>query len=134
MNGTQLGYGPRLSDDEYQRKIVELHSQERAREDEQLRHQELDLDISHKLGQDFPDDLRQAIWEIQQKVEARRAKLRWISILERFTHLSLLPWSANLVARKMAARYRTVLSSEEVRALLGADPSDLPRFHRKENS
>jgi hypothetical protein len=74
-----LGYGPRLTDLEYDRKIIGLYSglptapaKELVRS---LRRQELDLAIDHRLGINFPVDRREALWQIQKRVEKKRLRL-----------------------------------------------------------
>lgn len=132
-NGKRFDYGPTLSDDEYQRKIVELHATEGRRTEclsaQELRHEELELDINHKLGRDFPRDRRQALWEIVQRVEERRGRLLWISLLQRIVPFGFLPWRANALARYLADQYQGVLSREETEALLDVNSDNIPRFH-----
>jgi hypothetical protein len=134
MNGgglakDDIGHGPRLSQSEYERRIVELHAglpprpskQEQAR----LRRRELELTIDHRLGRNFPPARRDALWEIQQRVEGRRLRLAlyWL------THFISYGWlyrRANKVARFVVDEYATVLNPEELRAYFGAEESERP--------
>jgi hypothetical protein len=82
-----LGYGPRLTDEEYEKKIIALHRDlppvsSRVQE-RQVRRLELDLSIDHRLGRDFPRSKREALWAIQQQVEKKRGRLLFKYLLRK---------------------------------------------------
>jgi hypothetical protein len=70
-------HGPKLSAEEYERRIVALHADGPAmpdREEElRLRRAEFDLTIDHRLGEAFPVERRERLWAAQQGVDRRRA-------------------------------------------------------------
>ena len=78
MNG-DLGYGPRLTGEEYDRAIVALHERlppmPTREEDRAARRAELDLAIDHRLGREFPQTKRDALWQVMQSLERRRLRL-----------------------------------------------------------
>ncbi len=88
-----LGYGPCLSADEYEKKIIALHSDlppSPSREQErQTRRLELELAIDSRLGVDFPGSKRDALWKIQQKVEKKRGRLLFKYLLRKIFSKSL---------------------------------------------
>jgi hypothetical protein len=124
-----LGYGPRLSQREYEQRIAELYSGTppvpSREEDESLRRRELDLTIDYRLGADFPAARREALWHIQQRVEKKRLRLtlHWLSSL--LSRLWLYK-RANRVAKYIVDEYGKVLNKEELRAYFGAEESDSP--------
>lgn len=117
-------HGPRISGEEYDRRIVALYSDlppEPSREQTlRARREELDLTVDHRLGKDFPDSRREALWEVHQRVQ--RAPLRLIlkSALNR-----ILPWDTARDARKLAGHaveeYGRVLTHGELELFFGED-------------
>lgn len=69
-------FGSRLSDDEYDGAIVDLHRgmapMPTPDEDRALRRRALDLAIDHRLGREFPQARRDALWVASERVESRR--------------------------------------------------------------
>src|SRR5262249_57312564 len=74
-------YGPRLTDEEYDRAVVDLHRgmspMPTREEDRALRRRALDLAIDHRLGRNFPRDRREALWKASERVESKRI---WIGV------------------------------------------------------
>jgi hypothetical protein len=72
----EANHGPRLTDEEYDKRIIELHrglpSMPSEDQDRQVRRMALDLAIDHRLGCDFPQARRESLWAIQQRTEKRR--------------------------------------------------------------
>src|SRR5580704_10542882 len=72
-------YGPRLTDEEYERQILSLHQTlpplPSPDQDREARRQELELAIDHRLGRGFPRDRRSALWAVQQHIERKRLRL-----------------------------------------------------------
>lgn len=117
-------YGPRLTDEEYDRQIVALHSglpaipsREQAR---QVRHAALDLAIDHRLGRKFPRDRRNALWAIQERLERKRLKMLATYLLKRLFRQSLAPQARGL-AGYIVDQYATVLSPAELECFFGAE-------------
>lgn len=118
---SNLGHGPRTSREEYDRRIVALYSgapvvPTRAQEAE-MRRQELDLTVDHRLGRDFPFDRREALWRVAQRVERRRARLlAWHLI--RWVLPGGLERAAARIAGGLIAEYGKVLEPAELEAYL----------------
>lgn len=74
-----LGHGPRLTDEDYDRKIIGLHSTlptaPSREQDRAVRRKELELAVDHRLGINFPADRRETLWAIQERVERKRLRL-----------------------------------------------------------
>ncbi len=72
----ELNHGPRLTDEEYDNGIIELHRDlppmPSEQQDRQKRRMALNLAIDHRLGREFPQERRELLWAIQQRVEKRR--------------------------------------------------------------
>src|SRR5215470_11283353 len=64
-------YGPRLTDEEYEKRIISLYRDlpplPSPDQDREVRRQELNLAIDHRLGRDFPEERRSALWTAQQR-------------------------------------------------------------------
>lgn len=122
-------HGPRLSDAEYDRAIVALHSglpPKPSRDlDRQTRRRALDLAIDHRLGRHFPHDRREALWAIQQRVDRRRGRLLFKYLLRRFLARGLAR-DAQGLARGLVAEYATVLTPAELEAYFGAEEARHP--------
>lgn len=129
-----LGYGPRLSDEEYDRRVVELqahlpptpsHEQEK-----QVRHQELELAINHRLGINFPTARRDALWLIKEGVERKRVLLAvkyWVlSCLGRSAIPKGLSDDAHGIAGFMVDAFAEVLDEEELRNFFGLEKGERP--------
>ena len=119
-----IDHGARLTGEEFDRRIVALHSGLPPVPDKKLqreiRRRELDLAIDHRLGCDFPDDRRQALWEIQERIENKRGRLL-IGYLFRKTFGSSLSKMAKGLAGYVVDEYAKVL-----------DPIELEQFFGKE--
>ena len=124
-----LGYGPHLSDEEYDEQIIELHRgmpPTLSREQElQIRRQELELAIEHRLGRDFPRPKREALWAIQQKVDKKRFRLIFKYILRKF-FASSLARDAQGLAGYLVHEYAKVLSKKELESFFGVEEAHHP--------
>lgn len=122
-------HGPRLTDAEYDRAIVALHSGRPPRPsrdlDRQVRRQALDLAIDHRLGRDFPRDRREALWTIQQRLDRRRGRLLFKYLLRRFLAKALAR-DAQGLAHDLVAEFATVLTPAELEAYFGSEESRHP--------
>ncbi len=124
-----LGYGPRLTDEEYDKQIIGLHRgmpPTLSREQElQIRRQELELAIDHRLGCDFPRSKREALWAIQQKVDRKRFRLIFKYMLRKF-FASSLARDAQGLAGYLVHEYAKVLSQKELESFFGAEEARHP--------
>jgi|GEM_PF-1142922 hypothetical protein len=125
-------YGPRLSDEEYERQILSLYSSlppsPSPDQDREVRRQELQLTIDHRLGRDFPAERRSAVWAVRERVEKRRLRLGLRYLLRQFI-AKVLVQDAWTLAGYAAEEYAKVLSPQEVKRFLdlkGDEPATLP--------
>jgi hypothetical protein len=120
-------YGPRLTDEEYDRAIVDLHrgmSPMPTREEERaLRRRALDLAIDHRLGVKFPQARREELWAAAERVESRRI---WIGLKYLLRRLAGGRAHAEALTRALGREYGKVLTPSELEQFLGPVPLDLP--------
>jgi hypothetical protein len=124
-----LKYGPRLTEREYERKIIELHKglppMPTKEQDEEVRRAELNLAIDHRLGRDFPPERREALWAIQQRVEKKRLRLGIKFFLRRFLAKKLARDAQDL-AGYMVDEYAKVLSRAELESFFDLRKGERP--------
>lgn len=122
-------YGPRLSNEEYERRILDLYRNlppmPSADQDRKVRRQELGLAIDHRLGRNFPEDRRSALWAVQQSIEKKRLRLGMKYLLRRLT-TAFLSRNAQSLAGYAAEEYAKVLSREELRRFLDLKEGERP--------
>jgi hypothetical protein len=125
----ELDYGPRLTDDEYERRIVELRRglppMPTKAEDGALRRRELELAIDHRLGRDFPRERRDALWTLQQRIEKKRLRLGFKHLLRRLFGQPLVR-DAQRLAGYAVDEYAKVLSALELERFLGVPDGQRP--------
>jgi hypothetical protein len=129
---SELEYGPRLTDAEYEKQIVSLYRglppMPSPEQDRETRRRELNLAIDHRLGRNFPEERRSALWAAQQRVEKKRLRLAMKYLLHRLI-TKLLARDAQSLAGYAAEEYAKVLSPEELRRFLDlkeGEPPSLP--------
>lgn len=118
MSDDRPDHGPRLSGEEFDRRVVALHadlpSSPSRSERQRVRRAEFDLVIDYRLGMGFPIARRESLWVVQQRIERRRVALGVRHLLTR-----LIPGSAERgatrLARQLEREYEEVLSPAEVR-------------------
>ena len=124
-----LDYGARLSDEEYDRAIIALHSAMPAvlsrKQRREVRRRELELAVDHRLGRDFPRSRRDALWEVQQQVERRRLLLMFKYLLRRLVARGLVR-DAQQLAGYLVESYANVLSEAELERFFGKDAAHHP--------
>ncbi len=124
-----LDYGPRLSDEEYDRKIVELYRglppMPTEEQDREVRRRELELAIDHRLGRDFPLERRQALLAVQQRLENQG-----LGSAFRYFLGKLLPKyvvrHARFLAENTVNAYAKVLSKPELMRFLDLREDEVP--------
>jgi hypothetical protein len=125
MASPSLPYGRRISDEEYDRRVVALHTSAAVYgkdRDKELRRAELNLALDHRLGQDFPADRRRMLWEAQERIERHRRGLALRSLLGLMRTRSI-EGAAHRLARDLVRAYAQVLTRAELEAFFsdGAD-------------
>lgn len=129
LTDKELGHGPRLNDEEYDRRIVALQSalppvpSRRQRID--VRRAELDLAINHRLGRNFPAERREALWAIQNRVESKRVRLLMKHLVRRLFTRSLVR-DAQGLAGYLVDEYAKVLSTNELESFFGPEEVHSP--------
>lgn len=125
----ELNYGPRLTVEEYERKIIELHSglppMPTKDQDRQVRQMELNLAIDHRLGRDFPPERREDLWKIQQRVEKKRLWLALKYPLRRLFAKSLAR-DAQGLAGFLVEEYAKVLTQSELKSFFDLQEGQRP--------
>jgi hypothetical protein len=115
----ELNHGPRLSDGEYEKRIVELHRglppMPTEAQDRQVRRMALELAVDHRLGRDFPRERRELLWAVQQRVEKRRLWLAFTYPFRKFFAKSLARGAQGL-AGYLVDEYAQVLTAAELRS------------------
>lgn len=124
-----INHGPRLTDEEYDKRIIKLHgdlpTELTKEQDRQIRYQELELAIDHRLGRNFPPHRREALWAVQQRVERKRLKLIFKYLLRRFFAKSLAR-DAQGLAGYLVDEYAKVLNKTELESFFGAEEARRP--------
>lgn len=124
-----LNYGPRLTDDEYERRIIELHRglppMPTKDQDREVRRRELELAIDHRLGRDFPAERREALWAAKERVEKKRLRLGIKYLLKKLFAKNVAR-EAQSLAGYMVDEYATVLNSAEIESFFGLKKGERP--------
>lgn len=119
-------YGVRLSQAEYERRLVALYSggpplpsEAQTRKRDQI---ELHLLVDYHLGMEFPKSRREQLWQAKQKLDARRGWHLFLGLLTR-------PWDAGSVMMRAQVReFSQVLNAAELLAFLDLSPEDLKKL------
>lgn len=122
-------YGPRLSEEEYNRRILALYRDlpplPSPDQDRETRWQELNLTVDFRLGRAFPEARRQALWAVQQRIEKKRLRLAAKYLLRRFV-ARILARHAQELAGYAAEELSKVLSPQELRCFLDLKENEPP--------
>ena len=121
MPSPSLPYGPRISDTEYDRRVVALHASAAGRgkdRDRELRRAELNIALDHRLGQDFPADRRRTLWEAHERAERRRRHLA-LRFLLGLMRTRSIEGATDGLARDLVSAYAQVLTPAELQAFFG---------------
>jgi len=127
-----LGYGRRLSGDEYDKRVVELHRHASPmpskEEDTEIRRRELNLSIDYRLGIDFPLHKREALWEIMQQVEKKRLWLGFKLGLRQLLFRDPIPKEirrgTDAMAAVMVKEFSRILDAKELRSFFELEPGE----------
>lgn len=124
-----LNHGQRLSKEAYERQIIALYANQpptpSKEQDRRLRRKSLDLAIDYRLGCDFPQPRRDALWAVQEKLERKRLRFFFKYLLLRL-FASDLRRDASGLAQYVVNQYATILSKAECDAFFGANESRNP--------
>lgn len=122
-------HGARLSDEEYDRRIVGLQSGLPPVPSKEQRiavmRAELDLAVDHRLGCDFPQERREVLWAIQRKAGRKRLRLMFKYFLRRAFAQGLVR-DAQGLAGYLVGEYAKVLNQAELEAFFGKEEAARP--------
>ncbi len=122
-------YGRRLTSGEYDQSIVELYSNPPDLPPEELdrvlRRREFDLTIDHRLGCEFPQQRREALWRVQESIERKRLSMLMKHTLRRLCGRPF-PEYAKGLAGYVVAEYAQVLTDEELELFFGKESARDP--------
>jgi len=120
-------HGPRLTDEEYDRAIVDLHRgmspMPTRDEDRARRRRALDLAIDHRLGRNFAQERREALWKASERVNSKRI---WIGLSYLIRSLAGGRAHAEALTKALGRQYSKVLTPPELEQFLGPAPLTLP--------
>ena len=124
----QPDHGPRLTQAEYERRILALNASGPAMptraQEEALRQGEMSLLIDYHLGIDFPEDRRARVLEEHRKLGRRFA---WRLLASVLTH----PWNpSDGLAREQVRRFSRLLGDAELAALFDLTIDDVERLRK----
>lgn len=124
-----IDYGPRLTQAEYQKAITDLYRNPPSVSTEEwertVHRQELNLTIDHRLGRNFPQERRDALWSIEEKVEKRRFRLAFKYLLRRLFAKQIVRDVQGL-AGFLVDEYAKVLTPAEFQQYFGLLPGERP--------
>ncbi len=125
----ELNYGPRLTDEEYEKRIVELHRglppMPTKDLDREVRRRELELAIDHRLGRDFPKERREALWAAKERVERKRLWLGMKFLIKKKLGRSVVK-DAQGLAGYMVDEYAKVLNPAELESFFALTKGEQP--------
>jgi len=119
-------YGRKIPAGEYEQRLVKLYqdaalrmpSHADQRIADELKLAEFHLVIEHRLGQDFPQDKRQALWAAKQRVESTGVALE--DPRRRIvTHVDPTLHGSHSMLEGLRDEFEKILSSEDLRQLMG---------------
>jgi hypothetical protein len=125
----ELNHGLRLTDEEYEKRIIELHRglppMPTEEQDRQVRRMALDLAIDHRLGRDFPPERRESLLAIQQRVEKKRL---WLALKYPFRRLFAknLARDAQGLAGYLVDEYAKILTPAELKSFFSLEKGQRP--------
>lgn len=125
-----MDYGPKISGEEYDKRIVALHenlpSAVSSEMEKRLRREELEAMIDYRLGCNFPKKKRDLLWKVQEKIEKKRMLLM-LKYLFRHLFKKAFVHSVQNVANYVVDEYAKVLNKKELEMFFGhnevADPA-----------
>jgi hypothetical protein len=124
-----LGYGSRLTDDEYEKRIIELHRglppMPTKDQDREIRRKELELAIDHRLGRNFPAARREALWAAKERTEKKRLRLGVKFLIKRLFGKHVVKEAQGL-AGYMVDEYAKVLDATELESFFGLKKGERP--------
>lgn len=107
-------HGRKLTQKEFENSIAKLFEGHEEINTEEIERQELELTIDYRLGINFPQERREALWLVHKKVKNRRKYMLTQSLIANF----LPPFLRHTIVSKlidyMLSEYSKVLSPDEM--------------------
>ncbi|MDH3892696.1 MAG: hypothetical protein OEV49_16665 [candidate division Zixibacteria bacterium] len=127
-----MRYGQRLTEDEYDRKLSEIH-QELASDASRVRPEdfaarEFDLLVDHKLGVDFPEEKRVSLREASMRIHEHQLRLTKRFRDGEFSPQEFAVEIGRAIPAMMAKEYSEILSPDELEQLLGIVDGQAPEM------
>ena len=94
-------------------------------QDSEVRRRELELAIEHRLGRDFPQERREALWAAKERVERKRLWLGVKFLIKKKLGRSVVDDAQGLVAY-MVDEYAKVLNPAEIESFFGLKKGERP--------
>ncbi len=94
-------------------------------EDREIRKREFSLMIDHRLGTEFPEDKRDALWRVHQEIERRRIRLAARYLFSRIGFTGRAK-RAHSLAEFMVDEYAKVLGRREAELFFGLEKGESP--------
>ncbi|MGA3077982.1 MAG: hypothetical protein ABSG56_30435 [Bryobacteraceae bacterium] len=119
-------YGRRLTGQEYDKAIIALYTGLKPdyseREFMEIRRKEINLQIDHRLGVDFPPEKRETVWEVIAGLEKKRIGMA-LGVMVRQALGRKVDINAELakVADEMIAKTGRILDKEDMVRFLGPE-------------
>lgn len=121
-----LPYGPTITQQQLDARVLALHNNAppvpTPHQDLQIRYGELNAMIDHKLGTQFPQDRRTALWTVQRSLDRKRL----MHVLKGFVTHPLRPSEA--LTKPQVKGFSQVLNDDELQAFFECSPSELSRL------
>jgi hypothetical protein len=117
-----VDHGPKLSGEEYDRRIVELYEDLPATPSRKqmmdVKRNELEIMIDHRLGTLFPRERREKLWAAQRKIDRRRLRLFAAYLFRHLFKKNFLK-EKNWIAQCVVDEYAKVLNQSELEMFFG---------------
>lgn len=125
-----FNFGKRLTEDEYQKAITDLYQKpplsiSAEAWEQKVRRREFDLTIDHRLGLNFPEDRRNELWKIQEKIDKQRYYLTFKYLFRKIFAKQIVRDVQGL-AGVLVDEYAKILTPEELQQYFGLRPGERP--------
>lgn len=116
-------FGPKLSHEEYTKRIIELYSNSGTGAIQAIKRKEFDLKIDYRLGKQFPAYRRDELWEVQKSLQKKSISLFLkLSLKKAMFRDKTLKEKA--LAELVTNEYSKILSKSELESFLGEEAKD----------
>lgn len=125
----QVNHGRRLSGTEYDRMVAELYlglpDDPSINAEQRVLRREFDLRIDHRLGINFPQNRREELWRVNERINRRPIRMIFAWQVARVLP-NYLAGVAKRLASSVIEEYSAVLTPEELRLFFGEEEAESP--------